>query len=192
MRLIVGLGNPGPAYRGTRHNLGFDAIDQLAGLLGLVFNREKYQGLIAEGRAGGGKVLLLKPLVYMNKSGVCVAQAARNNADTPEDVLILYDEVDLPLGRLRLRKGGSAGTHNGMKSVLASLGTQNVPRARLGVGPNPPGVDLADYVLGKFRPDEQAVAKDLAERGARAALACIEHGLDKAMNEFNQEKPAPE
>ena len=162
----------------------------MAGLLGLAFEREKYQGLIAEGRAGGGKILLLKPLVYMNKSGLSVAQAARNNADSPDDVLILYDEVDLPLGRLRLRKGGSAGTHNGMKSVLASLGTQDVPRARLGVGPKPPGVDLADFVLSKFRPDEQAVAKDLAERGARAALACIEHGLDRAMNEFNKETPA--
>jgi len=119
-------------------------------------------------------------------SDLSVAMAARNNVDNPEDILVLYDDVDLPLGRVRIRKDGSAGTHNGMKSVVERLGTRNIPRLRMGVGQDTEGRDLADHVLSKFRPDEREQTADMIERSAKAALAVLETGLDSAMNEYNK------
>lgn len=186
MRLIVGLGNPGPAYAKTRHNIGFMAMDRLAELLGVAFTREKFKGQLAEARVDGNRVLLLKPLTFMNLSGESVALAARNNVDNPQEVLVMYDEADLPLGRVRIRKSGSPGTHNGMKSVVERLGTRDVPRVRLGVGASTSGQVLTDHVLGSFRPDEWDSVEDMVDRGARAALLCIEEGIDRAMNTYNQ------
>lgn len=184
MRLIVGLGNPGPKYVKTRHNVGFMALDRLAELLGVSFDREKYKGQWAEARVDGTRVSLLKPMTFMNLSGQSVALAARN-IDGPDEVLIMYDEAELPLGRLRIRKSGSPGTHNGMRSVVERLGTREIPRFRLGVGAKSPGADLTDHVLGSFRPDEWDEVEDMVDRAARAAVLCIEKGIDQAMNDFN-------
>ncbi len=186
MKLIVGLGNPGTAYRHTRHNVGFDVLDRLASRLDVEFSREKFSGQIAEARVEGEKVLLLKPLTYMNLSGDSVAQAARNNADSPADILIVYDEVDLPLGALRLRKLGSAGTHNGMKSVVERLGTDEVPRLRMGVGAEAAKGERVAHVLGKFRPDEREAIEQAIERAVDACMCFIKEGLDAAMNRFNK------
>lgn len=160
-------------------------LDRLAARLGTSFTREKYRGQIAEARVGGRKVLLLKPLTYMNLSGDSVAQAARNNVDDPGEMLVVYDEVDLPVGRLRLRQGGSGGAHKGMKSVIERLGTRDVPRLRIGVGAEPAPGTRADHVLGKFRPDEREEIEAALDRAVDACVCCLEDGLETAMNTFN-------
>ena len=185
MKLVVGLGNPGQAYRYTRHNVGFQVLDGLSETLGLSFSREKYRGQIAEGAVDGCKLLLLKPMTFMNKSGESVARAARNKVSDPGDILVVYDDVDLPLGKIRLRKGGSPGTHNGMRSVLERLGAQDVPRLRIGVGEKAGGRDLADHVLSTFRPEEKPVVTEAVERAVQACLSFLEEGIETAMNRFN-------
>jgi PTH1 family peptidyl-tRNA hydrolase len=185
VKLIVGLGNPGAAYRHTRHNIGFDVLDRLAARMDAAFNREKFGGSIAEARVDGEKVLLLKPLTYMNLSGDSVAQAARYHADSPADILVVYDEVDLPLGKLRLRKFGTAGTHNGMKSVIERLGTEDVPRLRVGVGAEQQRGERVAHVLGKFRPDEREAIAAALERATDACFCFVKEGVDAAMNRFN-------
>lgn len=184
MKLIVGLGNPGPRYRGTRHNIGFEVLDRLAEKLGAPIDRDKFRGLLAETQRGGEKVMLLKPMTFMNLSGDSVAQAARNRVQAPEDMLVIYDEADLPLGRIRLRKDGSAGGHNGMKSIIERVGTQAFPRLRIGVGKDAGA--LADHVLSKFHPDERATVNEVVERAVDAALMWLDEGIDKAMNTFNR------
>ncbi|MCL4216409.1 MAG: aminoacyl-tRNA hydrolase, partial [Candidatus Hydrogenedentes bacterium] len=134
MKLIVGLGNPGTRYRYTRHNVGFEVVDKLAGQLQVSLTQEKHGGLYCETRHAGAKLLLLKPLTFMNRSGSAVALAMRNSTMEPGDVLVIADDVNLPLGQVRLRAKGSAGGHNGLKSVIACLGTQEFPRLRIGVG----------------------------------------------------------
>ncbi len=187
IRLITGLGNPGPKYKDTRHNIGFTILDRVADALGASFEREKYRGLIAEARRGTDKILLLKPLTFMNVSGESVALAARNRVDGPEEVLIVYDDAELPLGRLRLRAGGSGGTHNGMKSVIERLGVRSVPRLRAGVGTGDyDGQGLAPHVLGKFRPDERGDVETMTERAVQAVLACVDDGIESAMNTYNR------
>lgn len=185
IKLIIGLGNPGPQYTNTRHNVGFQALDALAQELGADFSKEKYKGKIAEGRIGSQKVTLLKPLTFMNKSGESAAQAARNGVNDPQEVLVIYDDVDLPLGRLRIRKGGSPGTHNGMKSIIEYLGTRDIPRIRLGIGTTQPGVDLAAHVLGKFRPDELNEVRSLVDSAVEAAQMSVQTDIEQAMNAFN-------
>jgi len=185
VRLIVGLGNPGRQYAHTRHNVGFDVLDRLAAKLDVEFGREKFAGQVAEAVVDGKKVVLLKPLTFMNLSGDSVAQAARFHADAPSDILVVYDEVDLPLGKLRLRKAGTAGTHNGMKSVIERLGSEDVPRMRVGVGAEAHRGGRVGHVLGKFRPDERPAIDDAINSAADACLCCIREGLDTAMNRYN-------
>ncbi len=185
MKLVVGLGNPGQAYRNTRHNLGFQVLDGLSEALGVSFSREKYRGQIAETTFDGTKVMLLKPMTFMNKSGESVARAARNKVSDPGDVLVVYDDADLPLGKIRLRKGGSPGTHNGMRSVLERLGTQDVPRLRIGVGEKAGGRDLADHVLSTFRPEEKPAVKEAIDQAVQACRSFLDEGIDAAMNRFN-------
>jgi PTH1 family peptidyl-tRNA hydrolase len=185
VRLIVGLGNPGPAYRHTRHNVGFEVLDRLAVRLETQFGREKFSGQIAEAKVDGRKVLLLKPLTFMNLSGQSVAQAARYHADGPSEILVVYDEIDLPLGKVRLRKGGSGGTHNGMNSVIECLGTEEVPRLRVGVGAEMHRGERVGHVLGKFRPDEREAIDAVMNTSVDACLCCIRDGLDTAMNRYN-------
>ena len=199
MRLIVGLGNPGIDYVGTRHNVGFEVVDVLAQRLGWTsgvgeFDRvakSKFDGLAMDGgidTAGGvEKLLLLKPTTYMNVSGRSVRQAMSFFKATPVDVLIVVDDIALPAGKLRLRGDGSSGGHNGLKDVSRALGTDAYPRLRVGVDPKPPRIPQADYVLQKFTTD-QRIAIDLAL--PRAAACCVtwaDNGLEKAMNLFNAE-----
>lgn len=186
MKVLVGLGNPGPRYRNTRHNAGFMVIDALAERLGTRFGKEKYGGLVAETVRGGQTLMLLKPLTFMNLSGVSVAQATRNKiADFAADFLVVVDDVNLPLGRLRLRGGGSAGGHNGLKSLIEHLGTQEFARLRIGVGQTKPGDDLVDHVLSRFAPEEVPEVEKALARAADAVLCFVDEGLERAMNQFN-------
>jgi PTH1 family peptidyl-tRNA hydrolase len=185
VKLIVGLGNPGKQYDRTRHNIGFEVLNGLAERLGTAFTREKFRGTIAEGRHGSEKLLLLKPLTFMNVSGVAVAQAARNNVNDPEDIIVIVDDVNLPLGKLRIKSNGSAGGHNGLKSIISHVGTQEFTRLRIGVGLDNTRGDLSDHVLGKFRPDERETVAAMTDRAIEAALRIVEVGVTEAMNEFN-------
>lgn len=188
MKIIVGLGNPGPKYRNTRHNAGFMVLDSMADDLGVAFSREKYRALITEARLGYEKLLLLKPMTYMNLSGDSVAMAARNKIEDPGDILVIVDDVNLPLGRLRFRRGGSAGGHNGLKSIAERLGTQDFARLRMGVG-NAEGSDnLTGHVLGKFRPEEKGALAEMVTSARDAAKYFVKNDIDSAMNEFNRTK----
>ena len=184
--LVVFLGNPGLKYEGTRHNAGFMTADALAGKKGISINRVRFQALTAACELGGQRVLLMKPQTYMNLSGDAVGAAARFYKIPPEHILVVSDEVSLPIGRLRIRQKGSAGGHNGLKSIIACLGTEDFPRIRLGVGAPPhPDYDMADWVLSVFRGQD---AEDMAQAASRAAEAVecyLEKGPDKAMNLYN-------
>ncbi len=184
--LIVGLGNPGKEYERTRHNTGFRAIDILADQLGCRIDKAKFQGLYGQCTYEGRKLMLLKPQTYMNLSGKSVLSLSAYYNIPPQQIIILFDDISLQPGRLRLRADGSAGGHNGIKSIIAELGSQNFPRVKIGVGAKPhPDMDLADWVLGSFSAaDEKAMAVSL-KNAADAALAIVEHGVPEAANRFN-------
>ncbi|MEN9232159.1 MAG: aminoacyl-tRNA hydrolase [Thermostichus sp. DG02_5_bins_236] len=192
-QLIVGLGNPGPQYANTRHNFGFMLVDRLAQRWGIPLATEKrFQGIYGEGFALGGKRHLLKPETYMNRSGQSVRAVLDWYKLDPGSVLILYDDMDLPLGRLRLRGSGSAGGHNGIKSVIQHLGGESFPRLRLGVG-KPKGAplvqqgskDVVGHVLGGFTPQEKTVLEQVLNTAVEAVECCLQEGLSTAMNRFN-------
>ncbi len=184
--LIVGLGNPGSAYTGTRHNAGFRALDCLAKQLDCRVEQGKFQALLGQSVVCGQKVALLKPQTYMNLSGDAVAQAARYYQIPPERVLVLFDDISLEPGRLRVRADGSAGGHNGIKSIIARLGSQSFPRVKIGVGAKPhPDYDLAAWVLSRFTGEEEKRLGPALERAAEAALCVIEHGVPEAASRFN-------
>ncbi len=184
--LISGLGNPGPAYAKTLHNSGYLAVDLLAERLGVALNRIRHQSLLAEAVVDGQACLLQKPLTFMNNSGLAVKAVLDYYKIEPERFICVYDDIDLPSGRIRIRRGGGAGTHNGMKSLLAQLQTEEFPRIRIGIGPKPPEWDLAAYVLAKLTPDQLASWQDSAARAAAAASLIISQGLEKAMATYNQ------
>lgn len=186
MKLIVGLGNPGPKYRNTRHNVGFQVLDQLAERLGVAFDREKYQGLVASARHAGDGLLLLKPLTYMNRSGLSVAEATRNKVPNLADVLVIVDDINLPFGKLRMRERGSAGGHNGLKSIIEHVGAQDFPRLRIGVGENKAGEALTDHVLGSFKPEERAELDSVIARAVEGVIVYLEEGVNSAMNTINR------
>lgn len=184
--LLVGLGNPGDKYDNTRHNVGFAAIDQLAEELRVPVQKLKYRALTQSVELGGAKVLLMKPITYMNLSGEAVGEAARFFKIPADHVLVLSDDVSLPVGKLRIRKGGSAGGHNGLKSIIQHLGTDQFPRVKIGVGEKPhPDYDMADWVLGKFAGEDLKTITQAIERAGKAATCYIQDGPDKAMNKFN-------
>lgn len=184
--LIVGLGNPGSKYEGTRHNVGYAALDVLAEKLHLKVDRVKFQGLMAQGSYQGTKVILLKPTTYMNLSGQSVSAAARFYKIPPEHIIVLSDDISLDPGRLRVRKNGSAGGHNGLKSIISSLGSQEFPRVKIGVGAKPhPDYDLADWVLGTFAKEQKKLMEETYEKAANAALLLMEQGPEAAANKFN-------
>jgi PTH1 family peptidyl-tRNA hydrolase len=185
MKLIAGLGNPGGQYAETRHNVGFLLLDSLAEDLKVDF-RPKFQGLVAESQIGGEKVYLLKPQTYMNLSGRSVRELVQFYKIPPEDILVVYDDMDLPLGRLRLRTSGSAGGHNGIKSMLAELGTENFWRLKVGIGRPPAGWDSARYVLAAFAKEELGTLDDVLERGIQAVTLWVKGDGTKAMNEYNR------
>ena len=184
--IIVGLGNPGPAYTNTRHNVGFVAIDRLAEKLGVKIDRVKYSAYTATAAIGGKTVLLMKPTTFMNLSGQAVRQAARYYAIEPEKVLVIFDDVSLAPGRIRVRADGSAGGHNGIKSIISELGSQAFPRVKIGVGERPhPDYDLADWVLGKFSSEDRKKIETAVENACGAVEALIEKGVTEAANRYN-------
>ena len=185
MKIIVGLGNPGLKYRSTRHNLGFMVVDALAGQREAKWRSGRFKGLQAEVQLGKEQVQLVKPVTYMNLSGECVGSLVRYYQVPLEDVLVVFDEVQLELGRLRLRPGGSAGGHNGVESVIKHLHTEQFPRLRLGVGAPPEWMDMMSYVLGTFPRGERKTVEDMIARAVLAAEAWVYYGITEAMNRFN-------
>ena len=184
--LIVFLGNPGPKYACTRHNAGFMAGDALAKKLGVSINKLRFRALTAAAEINGEKVLLMKPQTFMNLSGEAVGQAARFYKIPPERGLVVSDEISLPLGKLRVRPKGSAGGHNGLKSIIASLGSDAFPRIRIGVGAPPhPAYDMADWVLSVFRNQDLEDMLAASDRAAEAVTTYISDGPERAMNRFN-------
>jgi PTH1 family peptidyl-tRNA hydrolase len=200
MKLVVGLGNPGSQYVGTRHNVGFEVVDALAVKFGFVLRtsdfeqlaRTKFDGLAIDGqliKSGGGdeKLLLLKPMTYMNVSGKAVQAAMAFYQLTPADIMIVLDDLALPCGKIRLRPGGSSGGHNGLRDIERVLGTDQYPRLRLGIDPAPPPVRGKDYVLGKFTAEQRKLLDPAIGRAASAIVMWIERGIETAMSQFNAE-----
>ncbi|MCF6283741.1 MAG: aminoacyl-tRNA hydrolase [Candidatus Hydrogenedentes bacterium] len=185
MKIIAGLGNPGPGYKNTRHNLGFMVLDRIAEAVGVAFDREKHQGLLAQATYRGEKLLLVKPKTYMNCSGDCIARVSRNAIYDPADLLVVVDDINLPLGKIRLRAGGGAGGHNGLKSIIERFGSRDYHRMRMGVGDDRRSSDLADHVLSKFMPEERDEVELLIGRGVDAALLWSVEGIASAMSAFN-------
>jgi len=191
MRLIVGLGNPGPEYEWTPHNMGFLAVDELAGRAGIRVTRPEAKSYIGRGELAGQEVILAKPQTMMNLSGVAVRMLLERNDASPADLIVLSDEVALPWGTLRIRERGSAGGHNGLKSVIGALGTDEFIRVRLGVGPEKVWGDLADYVLCTMGRAEREIAAGLANDAANAVELILKEGVSKAMSQFNR-RASPE
>ena len=184
--LLVCLGNPGDQYENTRHNVGFMVADQLGERYGLPIQRLKFKALTNIFPISGEKVLVMKPVTYMNLSGEAVRPAADFYKIPPEHIIVISDDTALDVGKLRIRKGGSAGGHNGLKSIIQHLGTDQFPRIRVGVGKKPhPDYDLADWVLGKFQGEDKKAMDAAVERCADAVECYIKEGPDRAMNKFN-------
>lgn len=184
--LVVGLGNPGSKYEHTRHNVGFDVTDALCRKLNLTLNREKFEGRYAETDIAGKRVVICQPLTFMNASGACVQELVSWYKVPLERLLIIYDDIDLPAAKLRIRKSGSAGTHNGMRSIVASLPGQEFPRMRVGVGSKPQGWDLADWVLSHYQTQAERDAMNAAFEKAADAVDCwLREGIDPMMQKFN-------
>ena len=189
MFVIVGLGNPGKKYEKTRHNAGFLAIDALAEKYGISMNEKKHKAICGSGVMEGQKVLLVKPETFMNLSGESVRSVMDfYKIDPEEEMLVIYDDISLAPGNIRIRKKGSAGGHNGIKSIIAHAGTQNFMRIKVGVGEKPNGWDLADYVLGHFSEDDMVQLKDAMVDVMQATLLTVQGNVDKAMNDFNAKK----
>lgn len=188
--LIVGLGNPGREYEKTRHNCGFRAVDLLAENLGCKIDKLKFQGLYAQANYNGTKVFLLKPQTYMNLSGRSVLQLSAYFNIPPQRIIVMFDDISLEPGRLRIRPNGSAGGHNGIKSIIQEVGSQEFPRVKIGVGAKPnPNYDLADWVLSTFSANEEKALAVSLDNAAKAALAIIDHGVPEAANRFNGSHP---
>ena len=188
MILIAGLGNPGKEYENTRHNAGFLVLDTLAQKLGADLSERKHRALCGKAVIGGQKVILLKPQTYMNSSGESIRAAADYYKVPPEDILVVYDDISLAPGQLRIRAKGSAGGHNGIKSIIAQLGTQEFPRVKVGIGEKPPRMDLADYVLGHFSSGEKKIMEEAAKEAADAICEIVNVGIEQAMNDHNRRK----
>lgn len=186
MYIIAGLGNPGSKYENTRHNMGFKAIDAMASEFGIDVNRAKFKGLIGEGRIGSEKVILLKPQTYMNLSGQSVREIMNFYKIPEENLIVIYDDFDLPIGSIRVRKSGGPGTHNGMKSVVQDLGSRKFPRVRVGIGSS--DGSTIQFVIGKVGKDEQQILNEAAEAAASAAADIIRIGIENAMNIHNTRK----
>ena len=183
--VIVGLGNPGKEYADTRHNMGYKAIDVLSSDENIEIRRNKFHSLIGQGRIAGKKVILVKPETYMNRSGIAVREAAMYFNVAPENLIVIYDDIDLPSGSIRIRKSGGAGTHNGMKSVVEQLGTKDFVRIRIGVGAAEAGEDLVNRVIGEVPAAERELLQKAAAEAAAAVKDIITIGVDNAMNRHN-------
>ena len=191
MFIIAGLGNPTLQYEGTRHNVGFDVIDMLADRYNISVDGRKGRALIGKGMIGGQKVLLVKPQTYMNLSGESIGGLVDYfKIDEEQDLIVIYDDISLEPGQLRIRLKGSAGGHNGIKNIIAHLGTQEFPRIKVGVGAKPPKMDLADYVLSRFGAEEQKMMDEAFGEAAEAAVMMMTTGAERAMNHYNAKKKA--
>ena len=189
MFIIAGLGNPDRQYEGTRHNAGFDVIDRIAEKYNIAVDTKKHRAYIGKGIIDGQKVILAKPQTYMNLSGESIRSLVDYyKIDEENELLVVYDDISLDVGRLRIRAKGSAGGHNGIKNIIAHLGTQVFPRIKVGVGEKPKGYDLADYVLGHFSKAERERMEEGYDHAVRAAEMIVSGQLNEAMNEFNRKK----
>ncbi|MEW4412410.1 aminoacyl-tRNA hydrolase [Clostridium sp. AN503] len=188
MYLIAGLGNPTKEYDKTRHNVGFSVIDVLADKYGIDVSERKHRAYCGKGVIEGQKVLLVKPQTFMNLSGESLRAAVDYYKIPPEEIIVIYDDISLEPGQLRIRLKGSAGGHNGIKNIIAQLGTQEFPRIKVGVGAKPPRMDLADYVLSRFSRGEQAQMDDAFKEAADAAVMMMTDGAERAMNHYNAKK----
>ena len=185
MFIIAGLGNPTLQYEGTRHNVGFDVIDMLADRYNISVDGRKGRALVGKGIIEGQKVLLVKPQTYMNLSGECIREVVDFYKVTPQDIIVIFDDISLEPGKIRIRPKGSAGGHNGIKSIIAHLNSEEFPRIKCGVGDKPKGYDLADYVLGHFKKEELSVIEEERTRAMKACVCILESGTEAAMNQFN-------
>ena len=184
MYIIAGLGNPGKKYEQTRHNMGFLAVDFLAEKYDIKVNKIRFRALTGEGRIAGQKVLLLKPQTYMNLSGESVRLALEYYKVSPQELIVIYDDIDIQAGMIRIRKKGSAGTHNGMRNILYHIRTEDFPRIRVGIGSGRKE-DMINYVTGSVPKDEITLLKEAADKAACGASCIVEKGIEKAMNEYN-------
>ena len=188
MYIIAGLGNPTKTYEGTRHNIGFDMIDAIADKYNIDVTTKKHKALTGKGRIDGVPVILAKPQTYMNLSGESIRDIADFYKIPAENIIIIYDDISLEVGQLRIRKKGSAGGHNGIKNIIAHLGTQEFPRIKVGIGSKPEGWDLADYVLSKYSKAERECLRDAQQDVAGAAALMVHDDVDGAMNQYNGKK----
>lgn len=189
MFIIVGLGNPSKQYEGTRHNVGFEVIDRLAEKYNISVDARKHRAYIGKGTIGGQKVILAKPQTYMNLSGESVRSLLDYyKIDEEQELLVIYDDISLDNGQIRIRAKGSAGGHNGIKNIIAHLGSQVFPRIKVGVGEKPPKYDLADYVLGHFSKEEKELMDEGYDRAVHAAELIVQDKMTEAMNEYNRKK----
>lgn len=189
MIVIAGLGNPGKEYEHTRHNVGFDLIDVLAERYQIGVNESKFQGLYGKGIIEGEKVILVKPLTYMNLSGICIQEVLHYfKCDPKTELIVISDDISLPEGMIRIRKKGSAGGHNGLKNIIAQVGTDEFARIRIGVGDKPKNGDLVNHVLGHFTKEARAQVEQGLENAADAVALAVRENMDAAMNQFNKKK----
>jgi peptidyl-tRNA hydrolase, PTH1 family len=186
MKLIVGLGNPGPEYERTRHNIGWRVLDAFARKFRIDVSHHEKNALTGAGRVAGGSVMIARPLTYMNLSGDAVRLLVNAYLESAGEMIVVYDDIDLPVGRLRIRDSGSAGTHNGMRSIVESLGTERFPRLRVGIGAAAEG-RLRDYVLDEFDPEEEPVIERAVSRAVDALVLFVRGDLRRAMNQFNRD-----
>ncbi|MDD2189912.1 MAG: aminoacyl-tRNA hydrolase [Eubacteriales bacterium] len=189
MYIIAGLGNPGKKYENTKHNIGFITLDFLAEKHSININKIKHKALVGEGTISGQKLLLVKPQTYMNLSGSSIKEVMDYYKADLDKLIVIYDDVDIPIGSLRIRKKGSAGTHNGMKSIIYDLQDDEFPRVRIGIGAERK-MSLAGYVLGGFKKEEKDLMRDAVERAVLAVECMLDKGIDAAMNEYNIVRPA--
>ena len=185
MYIIAGLGNPGKEYMGTRHNAGFSVIDELADKYNISVDTAKHKGLIGKGVIAGQKVILVKPMTYMNNSGECIREVMDYYKCDIDDFIVIFDDISLDVGKLRLRAKGSAGGHNGIKSIIAHLGTEEFSRIRVGVGDKPKNYDLADWVLGHFPKEQLDDVRAGIDKAVKAVPVVLDRGIEEGMNEFN-------
>jgi peptidyl-tRNA hydrolase len=188
MHIIIGLGNPTDKYQATRHNIGWDAITRLSDDYRISLDFNKHKAICGKGFIEGEKVILAKPLTYMNLSGESVRELVDFYKITPEELIVIYDDISLDVGQLRIRKKGSAGGHNGIKSIISHLGTEEFPRIKVGVGDKPRDWDLADYVLSRFQAEEQPIIREALKDTSDACRMIITSGIDAAMNQYNKKK----
>lgn len=188
MHIIIGLGNPTDKYQATRHNIGWDAITRLSDDFRIPLDFKKHKAICGKGYIEGEKVILAQPVTYMNLSGESVRELVDFYKVTPEEIIVIYDDISLEVGQLRIRKKGSAGGHNGIKSIISHLGTDEFPRIKVGVGDKPKEWDLADYVLSRFQGEEQATIREALKDTSDACKMMITAGIDEAMNRYNRKK----